>query len=114
MTRSIAHPGIGLVYDGDRTIYYTDLTHIWKLDIENGEREIAVSDVHSHELCLDQDGNLYGEHYWYDADHQIFKNYLWKLSKRGVFSKIREEDKVHGKAGISVEFRQYLIFGYNR
>ena len=91
MTRSIAHPGIGLVYDGDRTIYYTDLTHIWKLDIENGEREIAVSDVHSHELCLDRDGNLYGEHYWYDADQQIFKNYLWKLNKKGVFSKIREE-----------------------
>lgn len=86
-----AHPGIGLVYDGNRTIYYTDLNHIWKLDTATGFSEIAVSDVHSHELYLDPSGNLYGEHYWYDETQLSFKNYIWKLGSGGNFKKIRNE-----------------------
>ena len=86
-----AHPGIGIVYDGQRFIYYTDLSHVWKLDTQSGLSEIAVKDVHSHELYLDQSGNLYGEHYWYDASAQSFKNYIWQLDHKGVMRKVREE-----------------------
>ena len=86
-----AHPGIGLVYDGHRYIYYTDLNHIWKLNTESGEREIVLQDVHSHELFLDKMGNLFGEHYWYDATKESFKNYIWKLDSKKNFSIIREE-----------------------
>ena len=86
-----AHPGIGLVYDGYRYVYYTDLEHVWKLDTESGLSVIAVKDVHSHELFLDPSGNLFGEHYWYDASAQSFKNYIWKFTREEVFDIIRKE-----------------------
>ena len=86
-----AHPGIGLVYDGDKTIYYTDLKQVWRLNIETGQKEIAVKDVHTHELHLDKDGNLYGEHYWYVESEQKFKHYIWQMNKGGKIEKIRED-----------------------
>lgn len=86
-----AHPGIGLVYDGDKTIFYTDLIHVWKLNIENGDKEIAVKDVHTHELYLDEENNLYGEHYWYIESEEKFKNFIWQLDKNGNLQKIRED-----------------------
>ncbi len=86
-----AHPGIGLVYDGDNTIYYTDLEHVWRLNISNGEKEIAVQGVHTHELSMDRFGNLYGEHYWYDESEQVFKNRIWKLDRQGVHTYLNDE-----------------------
>ncbi len=85
-----SHPGIGLVYDGEHSIYYTDLNHIWVLDTRTGEQRIAVENIHSHELCLDNEGQLYGEHYWYDNSGDLFKNYIWKLDQEGNLSTIRE------------------------
>ena len=41
-------------------IYYTDLQRVYRIDA-NGERSVAVPDVHTHELRLDDPGNLYGE-----------------------------------------------------
>lgn len=56
-----AHPGWGLVRDPARgVIYYTDLQRVWRIDAK-GERSVAVPDVHTHELRLDDAGNLYGE-----------------------------------------------------
>ncbi len=87
----LAHPGIGMVYDGERYIYYTDLSHVWKLDTKSGISEIFVENVHSHELALDNAGNIYGEHYWYVESEQKFKNYIWSANKNGVTQKIRED-----------------------
>lgn len=87
----IAHPGIGMVYDGDQTIFYTDLEHVWKLNTKTGVSEIMLEDIHTHELFLDKEGNLFGEHYWYVEAEEKFKNYIWKLSSEGVFQKIRNE-----------------------
>lgn len=86
-----AHPGIGMVYDGKDTIYYTDLEHIWKYDISTGIKSIVIPNVHSHELYLDSAGSLYGEHYFYVQEEQKFNNYIWKYSKEGAFSIIRPE-----------------------
>ena len=111
-----AHPGIGLVYDGHRYIYYTDLNHIWKLNTESGKREIVVQDVHSHELFLDKMANLFGEHYWYDETNQSFKNYIWKLDSKKIFSIIRKEisgeNTDFGFVRDSL-FRSYSIEKYN-
>lgn len=85
-----AHPGIGLVYDGHKNIYFTDLNHVWKLDTHTGLSEIAVRDVHSHELLMDSKGNLFGEHYWYEASESQFKNYIWKLDRNRKLSIIRD------------------------
>jgi hypothetical protein len=87
---SYAHPGIGLVYDGDQTIYYTDLVHIWKLNTITGEASIFLENLHSHELWLDEDGSLYGEHYWYDQSNEVFKHYIWMATPDGQLNKISE------------------------
>ena len=41
-----AHPGIGIVMDSQGNVFYTDLTHVWKID-PAGERTIAVENVQS-------------------------------------------------------------------
>ncbi|NOT75053.1 MAG: hypothetical protein HOP08_09000 [Cyclobacteriaceae bacterium] len=87
------HPGIGIVEDSKGNIYYTDLTHIWKIDA-SGKKSIAVRSVHSHELFMDEKDNLYGEHLWYDSDKpQPWFHYVWKLSPDGNISKIIPETK---------------------
>ncbi len=90
-----AHPGIGLVYDGDQTIYYTDLVHIWKLNTDTGESSIFLENLHSHELWLDGDGALYGEHYWYDQSKGVFKHYIWMATPDGELNKI--SDTIEGE-----------------
>ena len=33
-----AHPGIGIVMDDDGNVFYTDLTHVWKISLaEHGQ-----------------------------------------------------------------------------
>lgn len=83
-----AHPPIGLVYDGKNTIYYSDLNHIWKLDTNTGLAIIYKENIHSHQLFLDKQGNLYGEHYWYLEPEGKFQNYIWRSNKDGIFQKV--------------------------
>ncbi|MEM9674833.1 MAG: hypothetical protein AAF992_19725 [Bacteroidota bacterium] len=78
-----AHPGIGIVMDSQGTVYYTDLTHVWKVS-PDGSHTIAVSDVHTHQLYLDQEDNLYGEHVWYEGEAtDIWGHYIWRLNHDG-------------------------------
>lgn len=88
-TKSLAHPGIGFVYDGEHTIYYTDLAHVWTLNTLTGKSQILIENIHSHELAMDSLGVLYGEHYWYIESQEVFKNYIWKYEQNGRFEKIR-------------------------
>lgn len=82
-----AHPGIGIVMDNEGNVFYTDLTHVWKIS-PDGTRTIAVKNVHTHELYLDANGDLYGEHEWYEGEAtDKWGNYVWCLSKDGVFEK---------------------------
>jgi hypothetical protein len=52
-----AHPGIGIVQDRQRNIFYTDLKQVWKI-APDGRKTVAVPNVHTHELSLDAEGNL--------------------------------------------------------
>jgi hypothetical protein len=81
------HPGVGIVRDGRGNIFYTDLAHVWLLAAE-GTRSIAVSNVHTHELCLDVAGNLYGEHLWYDGTTRKWGHYVWRLSPNREIQKV--------------------------
>ena len=86
-----AHPGIGLVMDQSGNVYYTDLENVWKLS-PNGEKTIAVSNVHTHELYLDDDGKLYGEHVWYNREAtDTWGYYIWCLHPDGTLKKIKED-----------------------
>src|SRR6185436_5881641 len=85
---SIAHPGIGVVEDSRGNIFYTDLEQVWKV-APNGVKSIAVPNVHTHELFLDENDNLFGEHLWYNGDAtKTWGHYVWKFTKNGQFQKI--------------------------
>ena len=64
---SFAHPGIGIVMDSKGNVYYTDLTQVFKIDI-NGKKTVVVKNVHTHELYIDKSDNLFGEHLWYGGE----------------------------------------------
>lgn len=86
-----AHPGVGIVMDTMGNIFYTDLIHVWKIT-PDGDRIIAVKNVHTHELYIDKMDNLYGEHEYYKGENiDKWGNYVWRLSKDGVFKKIIPE-----------------------
>lgn len=75
-----AHPGPGIVKDKRGNIFYTDLKQIWKISAD-GKRSVVVPGVHSHELFMDADNSLYGEHLWYNGDDKnTWGYYYWKLN----------------------------------
>lgn len=62
-----AHPPVGIVRDASGSVFYSDLARVWRI-APDGTRSVAVDGVHSHELALDPDGTLYGEHLWYEGE----------------------------------------------
>jgi hypothetical protein len=86
--RAAAHPGVGIVMDGKGNVFFTDLTHVWKIG-PDGKKTIAVRNVHTHELCLDAAGALYGEHLWYEGDATKKWGYrVWRLAADGTLSDV--------------------------
>ena len=81
-----SHPGIGIVKDSKGTIYYSDLQQVWK--ISNGSKTIAVPHVHTHELYIDANDNLYGEYQFNNEAGDIFYHYLWRLQPNGMLDTI--------------------------
>ena len=80
-----AHPGIGIVIDSRGNIYYTDLKQVWKIK-PDGSKSVAVTGVHTHELFLDGEDNLYGEHLWYNGEQlDTWGHYVWCLHSNGIF-----------------------------
>lgn len=83
-----AHPGVGIVMDGRGQVYYTDLARVWRI-APDGTRSVAVPGVHTHELCLDAAGNLYGEHLWYNGDAKKTWGYrIWRLAPDRTLSEV--------------------------
>ena len=79
----LAHPGIGIVRDSKGNIFYTDLKQVWKIGID-GRKTIAVPNVHSHELFLDANDDLYGEHLWYNGERlNTWGHFVWRLHANG-------------------------------
>lgn len=82
-----AHPGVGIVMDAHGNVFYTDLTHVWKI-APDGAKSIAVRSVHTHELHLDAQGNLHGEHLWYEGEaSNRWSHYVWRLGPEGTLEK---------------------------
>lgn len=85
---TLAHPGIGIVKDSKGNIFYTDLKQVWKINA-NGQRSIVVRGVHTHELFIDKNDNLFGEHLWYNGEKlDTWGHYLWRLNMDGVLDTI--------------------------
>lgn len=84
----IAHPGVGIVMDSKGNVFYTDLKQVWKID-PKGKKSVVVRNVHTHELYMDEQDNLYGEHLWYNGEKlDTWGHYVWKYSADGKFEKI--------------------------
>lgn len=83
-TKTEAHPGTGIVQDSRGNVYYTDLKQVWKI-APNGKKSVAVANVHTHELCLDNADNLYGEHLWYEGERtDKWSHRVWCLKHDGA------------------------------
>ena len=82
-----AHPGIGIVKDSKGNIFYTDLKQVWKID-PSGNKTIVVKGVHTHELSIDEQDNLYGEHLWYNGEAKdTWGHYAWCLKNNSELVK---------------------------
>ena len=85
-----AHPAWGIVVDRQNQIYFSDLETIWRIDAE-GKLKVfrpGVSGRHIHELALDEDGNIYGADYSYEAETQSYIEAIWKMTPDGGFAYI--------------------------
>jgi len=88
---SSAHPPVGIVKDSKGNIYYTDLKDVWKVDPATGKKIIVVPNVHTHELYVDANDYLYGEHLWYNGEKiNTWGYYVWCLKNDGALIKIIE------------------------
>jgi hypothetical protein len=84
----MAHPGVGLVEDSQGNIFYTDLSKVWKMTLD-GHKSVVVPDVHTHELFIDENDNLFGEHLWYNGEAtNTWGHFAWKYTKDGKFQKV--------------------------
>lgn len=73
-----AHPGIGIVVDGQGRVYFTDLKRIWRWE-PGGRVTAVVEGKHSHAIRLDADGSLEGEHVTYDPAAGRWWTSAWRL-----------------------------------
>ena len=79
-----AHPGVGIVLDRKGNVFYTDLKQVWKIS-PDGRKAVAVRNVHTHELYIDNFDNLYGEHLRYEGGStDRWWHRVWKLSHDGT------------------------------
>lgn len=85
---AIAHPGVGIVEDSAGNVFYTDLEKVWRI-APDGRKTVAVPGVHTHELCLDGDDTLYGEHLWYEGDAtKKWGHRVWQRTRDGKISDV--------------------------
>lgn len=83
-----SHPGVGIVEDSNGNVFYTDLKQVWRI-APDGTKSVAVPGVHTHELCIDADDTLYGEHLWYNGDAtKTWGHRVWKRTRDGKVSDV--------------------------
>jgi len=88
---AFAHPGIGIVVDRRGAVFFTDLKQVIRI-APDGTRSIAVPNVHTHELTLDESDNLYGEHLWYEGDATgRWIHRIWRLGADGRLETLATE-----------------------
>jgi hypothetical protein len=83
-----AHPAWGVAVDTQGQVYFSDLETIWKIDAR-GRLSVfraGVSGRHTHELNVDEAGNLYGEDLSYVPATERYIAALWKMTPAGAFS----------------------------
>ncbi|MCL7985949.1 MAG: hypothetical protein M8872_11900 [marine benthic group bacterium] len=80
-----AHPPVSLVLDGRGNLYFSDLRNVRVLR-PDGSIEVAVSDVHTHELWLGPDGAVYGEDVTNVGDD--YRHRVWRIEPDGTVTDV--------------------------
>ena len=83
-----AHPAVAVVFDSRGNVYYSDLAQVWRV-APNGARSVVVPNVHTHELYVDGQDNLYGENLRYDNPRWL--HYFWRRSPSGRVERVTPE-----------------------
>ena len=81
-----AHPAWGIAVDRKGQVYFSDLKTIWKIDAQGRLSVFRAGKDHTHELNIDEAGNLYGAENAYDPATQRFFSAIWKMTPAGGFS----------------------------
>ena len=85
---ALAHAPVSVVIDARGNVYYSDLEQVWRV-APDGTKSVAVPNVHTHELYLDAQGNLFGEHLWYEGERiDKWGHYVWKRDAAGRVSMV--------------------------
>jgi hypothetical protein len=80
-----AHPGVGIVQDRRGNVFFTDLKQVWRITAD-GQMSVWVPDVHTHELCLDAEDDLYGEHLWGTGGG--WRHRVWCMKRDGTLIEV--------------------------
>ena len=83
-----AHPSVSVVFDSKGNIYYSDLKQVWRVT-PGGAESVVVPNVHTHELFIDGQDNLYGENMRYDNPRWL--HYFWRRSADGRLERVVAE-----------------------
>lgn len=105
-----AHPGVGIVKDSKGNIFFTDLHQVWK--ISNSKRTVVVPNVHTHELYIDENDNLFGEGGYYDDKAVKFYHYLWVLRPNGRIDTVvgMKEQYIHQDFSLAKDKKGYEFY----
>lgn len=87
---AFAHPAWGIAVDGRGQVYFSDLKTIWKIDAQGKLSVFRAGRDHTHDLNIDEAGNLYGAENSYDPDTKRFFSAIWKMTPTGGFSYLLE------------------------
>lgn len=83
-----AHPSVSIVQDKRGHVYYTDTKRVIRISPDD-RVSVAVPNVHTHELALDSEDSLYGEHLWYDESTRAkWRHRVWRMSAGGAVSDV--------------------------
>jgi len=83
---SSAHPAWGITVDRQGQVYFSDLKTIWKIDAQGKLSVFRAGRDHTHDLNIDEAGNLYGAENSYDPETKRFFSAIWKMTPAGGFS----------------------------
>lgn len=86
-TEAGAHPSWGIAVDHQGQVYFSDLKTVWKIDARGGVSVFRESaDRHTHELNVDEAGNVYGADNSYEPSTKRFFSAIWRMTPAGSFS----------------------------
>jgi sugar lactone lactonase YvrE len=81
-----AHPAWGIAVDRQGQVYFSDLKTIWKIDARGKVSVFRAGKDHTHDLNVDDAGNLYGAENAYDPATERYFSAVWKMTPAGDFS----------------------------